>query len=289
MLRPAQLRKNWAFQYLRHIWQALALLLLTVSFTAGFFANQGSAVVTSKPFFCNADGSIQTQSNGFYSTFWDPKLFLTINIAHGNFSFTTAKVIDACWDVIFGRGGQVVAAMVAYPVLRRSLTLVMETYMIPTATTTSIYCQQIQMESVWKMLCLVLARRYPRRAARRLNIPGKTRLVAHLLVCAYVLSFATLASVMTGYRPEMTGSFGYEEGKASQLKPIDDVYDLQFGLFDGERVGFSGPSTVLPDRLPYDQDLGVVLSQSKSINDPFGTLVDCKYCPHSITALLWYI
>lgn len=277
MLRVSQLRKGSTYIYFCDIWQPFVLLLLAVGFTAGYFANSGFDSITGHRIFCNADGRVQTQSGVLYNPFWDPKLFLTINVAYGRFSFTTVKVIDAGWDVVIGKGGQVVAAIVAYPVLRRSLTLVMESCVIPIATTTSFYCRQIQAESVWSMIRFLFPFRDRKKALNRLNVLGKIRLAAHLLVCAYVLSFTTLASVMTGYRPELTGYFGYSESKISELKPVDNIYISQLGLLDGERVGFSPSPLALSARIGDYENVGMYLSVSSVFTDPWGILVDCKY------------
>lgn len=74
-----------------------------------------------------------------YSPIWDPSLFFTINLAYGSLFFSVVKFIDACWDLVIGRGGQLLAAMLAYRHLRPSFTLLLEQNAIPMATVT-LFC-----------------------------------------------------------------------------------------------------------------------------------------------------
>lgn len=189
------------------IWQPLTLLVLTVSFTVAFYATHSSYASTdpNELFFCNADGNVDETVNG-YRPFWDPNLYFTINVAFGRFSFSTVKVIDAVWDVLVGRGGQTLAAVIAYGVLRRSLTLTLERYIITIPTVASLYCQQIQVMPVIRLTYSAFRQwDFQRPTWRQPCHTGRLRLSAQVFVCVYVLSFATLVSVMTGYRAQLTG------------------------------------------------------------------------------------
>lgn len=88
---------------------------------------------------------------GDYKPLWDPELYFTVNIAFGQFAFSTAKVIDVVWDAVVARGGQMLAATVAYRTLRRSLTLNMETSTVTMPTIATLYCHQIQVTSLRRL------------------------------------------------------------------------------------------------------------------------------------------
>jgi hypothetical protein len=142
LLRDCKVPRDGMRRYLYDIWQPLALLVITVSFTAVFFTKYDPYSSTPSRydrFFCNADGTLE-RVDAFYRPFWDPQLYFSINIPFGRFPFSRAKVIDAAWDAVVGRGGQFVAAVLAYRTVRRSLTLTMETCSVPIPAVASLYC-----------------------------------------------------------------------------------------------------------------------------------------------------
>jgi glycopeptide antibiotics resistance protein len=83
-------------------------------------------------------------------------------------------------------------------------------------------------------------------------LSSKIRLLAQILVCLYVLAFATLVSVMTGYRAELTGVFDYHEINSTILKPFDGIYRSQMILYDGGRIGLL--SNPMKCRGVFDED-----------------------------------
>jgi hypothetical protein len=258
---------------LYNVWQPLTIFVLTTVFTASFFAAKNPFSSADGKFFCNADGSVQPA--GIYRLLWDSRLYFTINMSFGKFSFTTVKLIDACWDTLVGRGGQMLVAIVAYRVLRRSIALSMEICTYPISTVTAMFCQQIQLNSAWELLHGVHTRH-----SDWSHMPWASpyiRLAAHISVFAYVLSFATLVSVMAGYRAEMEGYFGPEE-----LMPISKIYSPQMRLKDGDRIGVSGSSEPLffPETLPLlvgsSRIIHEHLNNSQSFGEPFGILFDCR-------------
>lgn len=145
--------RDGTYRYLYDTWQPLTLFVLTVCFTAAFYSVY-TPVATIAPndlFYCNSDGNL-IKALGYYKPLWDPEMYFTVNIAFGKFAFSTAKVIDAVWDAVVARGGQVLAAMVAYRTLRRSLTLTMEASTVTMSTVATLYCNQIQMISLRRLL-----------------------------------------------------------------------------------------------------------------------------------------
>jgi hypothetical protein len=280
------------WRYLYDIWQPLTILVLTVSFASSFFGSKDPYASSNHLFYCNADGNVQMLDpgeTGGYKPLWDPNLFFTINApVRENISFTLAKVIDAVWDLGIGRGGQMLAAVITYRVLRRSLTLVMESCTIAVPTVTSVCCQQVSILSPWHLLADAFSTKSSWQfEGRRLSLTGRRRLLVQLFACTYVLVFPTLTSAMTGYGTGFTGLFDYTEGTTSEAKPLDQ---LQVGyprmvLADGSRIGLPDSTGYLPLRIPFPQldglykrqvSLTVFLLSSKSFEEPVGVLVDCK-------------
>ena len=62
---------------------------------------------------------------------WSPAYFFTISIivhgASGEFTYTTVKIIDVVWDVLMGRGGQLLLIYISYQVFSKALVFLMET------------------------------------------------------------------------------------------------------------------------------------------------------------------
>jgi hypothetical protein len=275
-------------RYFYDIWQPLTILVLTTFFAGTFFTVKDPYASTSDLFYCNADGNVQMRETGGYKPFWDPDLFFTINVSvKDNLSFTGAKLIDAVWDLGVGRGGQMLAALIAYRMLRRSLTLVMESNTIAIPTVASVCCQQIGILPSWHLLRDVFSTRPSREyAGKRLSLSGRQRLAMQLFACLYVLVFPTLTSVMTGYRTGFTGLFDYHDGTVSEVKPLAEVESPRMSVSDGSRIGLPDSLGYLPAQIPFpgeDEPLRIpvnishFLLDSKSLGEPAGVLVDCKF------------
>lgn len=283
--------------------------MVATSFTAAFFATYDPYTSTTGGevfYFCTVDGNVEEKVDE-YRPFWDPRLYFTVNIAFGKLPFSTVKVIDAAWDAILGRGGQFIAAALAYQTLRRSLDLVMETCTVTIPAVTSIYCQQVQIRSVGQLVHTMFwhwgsAHLTWRQPANK----GRSRLGMQLFVCTYVLCFATLVSVMTGYRAQLSAYSGLDVEEAGELFPISDMVQARIALYDGHRVNLSDTpmyahdAIVYPDgiddmlpwwkkaktswsRSPFHDQQGMpnyfninaFLSESRNFLEPYGTLVDC--------------
>jgi hypothetical protein len=235
-------------------WQPLALLLFAAFFVAFFFPARDHSF-SSNEIFCNANGKIAKQELGDYKPLWDPKLFFTINISFGSLSFTAVKIIDACWDILVGRGGQLLMGIVAYRVIRRSFTLTMERQDVPISTVTSIYCGKIQLLAFWNLLYDTFSfSRSHYNTSRRTNLSGRFRLAMQASIILYVLAFPTLVSVMTGYRIEFTGVFGYAPGNFGQLTPIEELGRPRMVILNGSRIGLTSDPFYVGTQIVYPEN-----------------------------------
>jgi hypothetical protein len=280
-------------RYFYDIWQPLALLVITASFTSAFFATHdpySKAQSAEDWFFCNADGKLE-QANHEYKPFWDPQLYFTINIALGRLPYSNVKVIDAAWDALVGRGGQFVAAAVAYQTLRQSFTLAMETNTVTISAVVSLYCRQIQLESVTQLIHTMFWHwGSVHQQLRQAVHTGRLRLCAQLFVCIYVLLFTTIVSVMTGYSAQLKSFTGYDGDGAGSLFPVNQLVWPRIGLSDGDRVGLSHTSMFAYDAIVYPDgvsdswdgqmsefSIDGFLNNSRDFREPWGVLVDCQW------------
>jgi hypothetical protein len=294
MLRDCKVPRDGIRRYIYDIWQPLALLVVTVSFTT-FFITKFDPYASMQSgydwFFCNADGTLVVV-NDTYRPFWDPQLYFSVNIPFGRLPFSRAKVIDAAWDAVVGRGGQFVAAVLAYRTLRRSLTLTMETCSVPIPAVASLYCGQIQLIPVGRIIHTMFWHWGPVHLIWQQPIlRGRARFGVQLFACTYVLLFATLASVMTGYRAQLTGYSSSGANKTDQLFPVSKLVEPRFVLLDGVRVGlpnkmYAYDSIVYPTGMLdyYDSEytfttsyfnISEFLDISREFQHPYGVLLDC--------------
>lgn len=63
-----------------------------------------------------------------YLTLWDFSGFFEITLGCGRFTFTHAKLIDVGWDIVIGRGGQLLLALLSYRIINGALLHSMETH-----------------------------------------------------------------------------------------------------------------------------------------------------------------
>lgn len=216
-------------------WEPFAIFFSATIFTTLFFPLRSRSISGGEAIICNADGNV-IESFGTESL-WYIEEYFAINMLFPNFTFTEAKVVDACWDIVVGRGGQAIAAILTYRTLRRSISLTMEGSALSVSAVTAICCQQIQLWSTWQLSrdLILQFKRYG-----HLSTVGRhSKLVrsgAYIFVCVYVLSFATMASVMTGYRADLAGFFNANHSQAGMAEPLDAIYVAQISLIDGDRV-----------------------------------------------------
>jgi hypothetical protein len=298
MLHKFSVPRDGVRRYMYDIWQPLTLLIVTIWFMAFFFTTSSSfdamGSIYYGQFFCNADGKLEG-TESYHDPLWDPQLYFTINIAFGKFPFSSAKVIDAAWDAVVGRGGQFVAAAVAYRTLRRSFTLTMETCTVMIPAVASLYCRQIQLESVSQLIHTMFWHWSSGHLRWRQAIHmGRLRLCTQLFACIYVLLFATLGSVMSGYRAELSAITSYEGDGAGPLFPVNRLVRPRIGFNDGVRVGLSDTPMFAHDAIVYPGGVGDTfdrdgssledasysvsefLASSRDFREPWGILVDCQ-------------
>jgi hypothetical protein len=200
---------------------------------------------------------------------------------------------------MIGRGGQVVAAMVAYRTLRRSLTLTMETSTVTIPCVVSLCGQQVHLGLVGQLGHTMIwhwSSSHP--IWRRPFHAGRVRFGLQVFVCVYLLLFSTLASVMTGYRAKLSGYFGYDAEGTGQLFPIDQLVLPRLALYDNPDVNqhtLFGGTLYAYNEIVYPEGVhesahsdpttsissmyyvSEMLAKSRDFEEPYGSLVDCRW------------
>jgi hypothetical protein len=178
------------------------------------------------------------------------------------------------------------AAVLAYRTLRRSLTLTVVTCTVTMPTIATLYCRQIQVTSLGKLIQDIFWHpgfTHPKR--KRPIYLGKYRLGMQVFICGYVLIFATLVSVLSGYRAQLTGYYGYDPVRVSQLQPVSQLTQPRMVIFNGSRVGLSDLPIYVREKIPVTPldergtfySISEFIVDSRDFEEPYGVLVDCEY------------
>jgi len=161
----------------------------------------------------------------------DSSYFFTPNLSFGAMSFTQVKVIDIAWDLLVGRGGQLVLAWVNWRVFNEWLVWCAEgegvgwrMYAAVSFETTSLNTLGVLGK---ESLCLE-GRRW-KRWVRWLG------LVSMLLSTLYVLSFPTLMAALTGY---IAKSEPYVQDYEGNLIAFGKVDGVRYVVHDAGRIGY---------------------------------------------------
>ena len=218
-------------------------------FTIGFFGFTHSVASAStgctKSICCTIDGRAYVGVGQYpvdHSS-WAPSRFLWITLGFGQFSFAAAKSIDVAWDLIIGRGGQLLLIYLTYPIIRRAFLRAIVQFPVYLPMYTSITFDKLSLSTTWASVqpfpegvpsqpidCPAQA------DARHLSRVWHSWVILPLL--AYIMAFPTILSAMTGYQSGLEpyvirpGSEG-DLMKASLLK-IPAVV-----VFDGSRIGLT--------------------------------------------------
>ena len=140
-----------------------------------------------------------------YNPSWKPDLFLSITFGFGNFPYAAAKGNDICWDLLVGSIGQIVVAIVAYPVIRRSLSYYMERHSVHFDVYASIAFDKISQEALYTTICDLFKNLRPGEKVKTNVLSSfNWRFFGHTVVFLYILAFPTLVSVMPGYQVKFT-------------------------------------------------------------------------------------
>jgi hypothetical protein len=232
------------------------LLLILVSGISALFAvvtSQGIGVAAGwndSLFYCDSSGRIRYQYSSNKrdgnSPYWNTDLFLSVTMGFHGLTFVQAKAIDICFDLIAGRGSQVLIALATYPILRRSILRSMEFREFSLALLLPFFMERLSVWSLCAMLTNMRARRTKPKtddqteqiSLRKARVRIDWRVILVLLVGCYVLALPTFTSVMTSYQARSRPFFPSQDGTGFVSIAADIESRIpDFILDDGDMVG----------------------------------------------------
>ncbi|RGP62995.1 hypothetical protein FSPOR_8979 [Fusarium sporotrichioides] len=178
---------------------------------------------------CPSNGDFQfTLSDTIYPegtfNYWAPSGFFDITLAWGRFDFSIVKLIDVAWDLVVGRGGQAIMALVSWRVFAEYLQVSIAT---TPATYTTVWLLRFQQSSsafsTWQLASAFLRR----------GLASKTAMVFTIQAAIFTMAFPTLIASMTGYTPKNEPFVVADNGR---LNPLNDLIPAAYVIYDGDRV-----------------------------------------------------
>jgi uncharacterized protein (DUF779 family) len=147
------------------------------------------------------------------ASIWNPKYIFTITIRIGSHSYTYVKIIDAIWDVVVGRGGQLILCWMAYRTFHKSLMYIMQTQAVPYLVYGAVAFDAGNLRSITQFIGALSSSEA--RTSWRV-----TRTYVTIALCTlYIAAMPTLFSTMPGYAPTHEPSIeivnGYQRSSAS--------------------------------------------------------------------------
>lgn len=202
----------------------IALALIVSLATAAERASIGYIL----PRDCYPNG-LWKESTGATWRIMDSSYFFTPNLSFGSMTFTQVKVIDIAWDLIIGRGGQLLLAYVNYRVFNEWMMYHMELHLTSYKMYTAVAFEPTSLgtlgvlgkeflafgQSTWKRFFRWLA------------------LLSMLISTLYVLAFPTLMAAMTGY---ITTYEPYVEDYGQNLIEFQKVQTVWAIVEDSQRI-----------------------------------------------------
>lgn len=148
-------------------------------------------------------------------------------MGYGQFTFTEAKAIDVAWDVVVGRGGQALLALISGDVFARYVTSTMAVAPVTFNTFRTIFLQR---DANTAMGLTRLVGDF----VRRKSLSSRAATVFMVLSMVFVLIFPTFVSSMSGYSANVQA---FVEDQSERYVPFSDFTHLYYTIHDGEKIG----------------------------------------------------
>ncbi|RYN25910.1 hypothetical protein AA0115_g7369 [Alternaria tenuissima] len=241
--REAALQDKWSL----FPWRVTSVLLALPLALAGIVSLAAAAETVSQSYIMGRDcypNGLWKEASGATWRIMDSSYFFTPNLSFGAMTFTQVKVIDVAWDLIIGRGGQLLLAWANYRVFNEWLVYHMEMH----HTSYKLYAA-VAFETTTMGTLGVLGKEFLafgagtwKRLFRWLAI------LSMLLSTLYVISFPTLMAAMTGY---IATYEPYIEDFDGNLLGWSQVKQVEYIIHDADRLdGFDAPLVATTDDKP---------------------------------------
>ncbi|KAK4569430.1 hypothetical protein LTR86_003193 [Recurvomyces mirabilis] len=245
----------------------IIFFITTIAFTIPFILQKTTGISTTDHPMCLASGEPWFPWNGTINQYWDVSTALFITLGNGSYTYPEAKAIDVTWDLLAGRGGQVLAAIMGYSVIRRSLLYTMEQAAVSIPLVHSIYIDKLGPGFLGSALRHFghWIRPDPASGHKRVSV---LRLLSWVYICIYVIVLPTIMSAMTGYQTNSDIFFhprtlsGDILASAGTMKPNPPLI-----IRDGHRIG-------LADNVPIEM---TALFNTANVNVTYNTILGYYY------------
>ncbi|KAL5120976.1 hypothetical protein ACEQ8H_001164 [Pleosporales sp. CAS-2024a] len=182
------------------------------------------SIVTEQQRVCAPDGDFYMDPEDF--SFWHTSGFFQITLGFGELTFAQAKVVDVIWDVVVGRGGQALLALLSWSVFKHHVTTSMQVAPVTFNTFRTIFVQcDASWLGVWRLLDDF---------SRRRALQSRVAMAFMLVTMVYILAFPTLAGAMKGYSANVQP---FVQGSDSSYIPFADFRPIYYVIHDGDRIG----------------------------------------------------
>jgi hypothetical protein len=228
-------------------WRVTVVVLALPLALAGIVVLAAAAETASQSYIRGRDcypNGLWKEADGATWRIMDSSYFFTPNLSFGALAFTQVKVIDIAWDLVIGRGGQLLLAWANYRVFNEWLVYHMEMH----HTSYKLYAA-LAFETTTLGTLGVLAKEFLafgagtwKRLFRWLAI------FSMLLSTFYVIAFPTLMAAMTGYIATYNP---YIEDFDHNLLAWSQAKQVAYIINDAHRLdGFNGPLIATTDDAP---------------------------------------
>lgn len=145
---------------------------------------------------CRTNGSFVSPQSYTSSIDWDlnplnPVYLFDITLGFGSLDFSVAKFIDVSWDMVVGRGGQLILVYVTHRVFKKVMLFTMERNAVSYKFFAALALEDNSTYSLWRMI--------KDREYWKMGPKGCFTILGMILSSIYLISFPTLVSSMTGY------------------------------------------------------------------------------------------
>ncbi len=183
--------------------------------------------------YCSPGGDFSLDSE--YNP-WSVSQMFQITMGVGRLTFSQAKLIDVIWDVVVGRGGQSILAIVSFKVFTKALTRLLEERRssVSYSMFEAVVFQGASLSSIWKMGSTV---------CRKLTGREIAAFIWMAVASVYLLSFPTLLSAMTGYTTHVSPYFNTTEGIKISWSNVT-MPQAAYIITDGDRIRLTSPYIV---------------------------------------------
>lgn len=253
-------RDDWKHRSLA-VTLPFALLATFVAAVAGLFGGLTTPRPNAQPDprypYCSPDGQVKYWS-GYYGDYakdkyWDASMFLSVTLGFGGLSFAEAKAIDIAFDLIIGRGTQLLLAIAFYPILRRSFLCSLEVKGMQAGLLFPLYLDKISAGSLWALFRNSVKRRTKSDDESSSPQPRHRldwRLILVFFIILYVLVTPNFLSAMTSY--QATSVPWVKRPNSHDYLPATNFTIPPFVIEDGHRVGLTKYFPVTNSSQYYD-------------------------------------